>query len=243
LAREGAIVCIADANRTAGETAARAIVEQGAHAEYEHVDVTDSDSVRTLVERVVARHGRLDVLYHSAIDTRFVNEQDGRLTELPDATWSRMLDLVLGGTIRCCKYAGLQMIRQGSGSIILTATVDAQVGVAGLDSYTAAKGGVIALTRSLAAGLAPDGVRVNTICPGFVASEAQRLWLDRPGARAAIEQLHLLPIAEPADIAPMVLYLASDESRVVTGSIFSVDGGYTAFKSKLDVSGLVAARA
>ena len=238
-ATEGATVIIADADSSGGPATAAGIRDASGIADYEFVDVTDGASVNSLVERVVRRFNRIDVLYHSAVDTRFVNEQDGRLTELADATWIRMLDLVLGGTMRCCKYVGQQMVRQRSGSIILTATVDAQVGVAGLDSYTAAKGGVVALTRSLAAGLAPDGVRVNTILPGFVATEPQKLWLDRDEARDTIEKLHLLPIAEPEDIAPMILYLGSDESRVVTGSVLSVDGGYTAFKTRLDLAGLV----
>src|SRR6185312_9709531 len=109
-------------------------------------------------------------------------------------------DLVLTGTFHCAKYAGRQMIRQHSGSIILSATVDALIGCAGLDSYTAAKGGVVALTRSYAAGLAPDGVRVNAICPGFVATEPQLAWLEAPGAQAAMRALHLLPVARPEQI-------------------------------------------
>ena len=83
------------------------------------------------------------------------------------------MDLVLNGTFHCCKYVGFQMLRQRSGAIILTATVDVLIGCAGLDAYTAAKGGVVAVTRSFAAGMAKDGVRVNAICPGFVATEPQ----------------------------------------------------------------------
>ena len=92
-----------------------------------------------------------------------------------------MVDVVLTGTFHCCKHVGRQMLAQGSGSIILTATVDALIGCAGLDAYTAAKGGVVALTRSFAAGMARDGVRVNAICPGFVSSEPQLAWLAQRG--------------------------------------------------------------
>src|ERR1035437_7572730 len=240
LAKEGAAVVIGDANREKGQSVADAIRDQGGAASYVFVDVLDGASVRNLAQQAVARHGRIDILYHTAIDTKFVNEQDRRLTELPEETWSRMIDLVLGGTYRCCKYVGQQMIRQKAGSIVLTSTADARIGIAGFDSYTAAKGGVISLTRSLATGLAAAGIRVNPICPGFVATEPQREWLDRPGARAAIEQMHLMPVADAEDIAPMVLYLASDESRFVTGAIFDIDGGYTAFKTKMDLTALVA---
>ena len=107
-----------------------------------------------------------------------------RLTEMDDAVWQRMIDLVLTGTFHVCKHVGRQMLRQRRGSIILTATTDALIGVAGLDAYTAAKGGVVALTRSFAAGMAPDGVRVNAVCPAFVATEPQMMWLDDPAARA-----------------------------------------------------------
>ena len=133
------------------------------------------------------------MLYHCAVDVRFVNYEDRRLTELDDAVWDRMIDLCLTGAFYLCKHVGRQMLAQRSGSIILSATTDALIGVAGLDSYTAAKGGVVSLTRSFAAGMAPDGVRVNALCPAFVSTEPQMDWLDVPESRAAIESLHLLP--------------------------------------------------
>ena len=174
------------------------------------------------------------MLYHCAVDVRFVNYEDRRLTELEDAVWDRMIQLCLTGAFYLCKHVGRQMLAQQSGSIILSATTDALIGVAGLDSYTAAKGGIVSLTRSFAAGMAPDGVRVNTLCPAFVSTEPQMDWLDVPESRRAIESLHLLPIPEPEDIAPFAVFLASEESRSVTGGIFPVDSGYMAFKAKVD---------
>jgi NAD(P)-dependent dehydrogenase (short-subunit alcohol dehydrogenase family) len=132
------------------------------------------------------------------------------------------------------------MLAQRSGSIILSGTTDALIGCAGLDSYTAAKGGVVSLTRSFAAGISPDGVRVNCICPGFVATEAQQEWLQNPHGQEVMEQLHLLPVATPEQIAPFAVYLASDESAAVTGGIFPIDSGYMAFKARLDVMGTIA---
>ena len=111
------------------------------------------------------------------------------------------------------------------------------MGVAGLDSYTAAKGGVVAMTRSLAAGLAPDGVRVNAIAPSFVATESQMEWMADPDRAKALDPLHLLPLATPEQIAPLVVYLASDEAAVVTGGIYPIDSGYMAFKAQIDVMG------
>jgi NAD(P)-dependent dehydrogenase (short-subunit alcohol dehydrogenase family) len=240
LAAEGARVVVADINPESGRRVCQSIVEAGKEAVFLGVDVCSSESVKRLAEETVARFGRIDILYQNAVDVRFVNEQDRRATELPEETWERMIDLVLSGTFRCCKYIGRQMIAQKSGSIILTATVDALIGCAGLDSYTAAKGGVVALTRSLAAGLARDGVRVNVVCPGFVLTEPQMDWIRRPEAQSMVNALHLLPVATPEQIAPFILYLASEESAVVTGGVFPIDSGYMAFKANIDLMGMIA---
>jgi NAD(P)-dependent dehydrogenase (short-subunit alcohol dehydrogenase family) len=233
-AREGARVILADINEAGAAQVADAIAAEGGRASALPFDVTSSGSVEAMTAAAVAELGRIDVLYHCAVDVRFVNYEDRRLTELEDAVWDRMIQLCLTGAFYLCKHVGRQMLAQRSGSIILSATTDALIGVAGLDSYTAAKGGIVSLTRSFAAGMAPDGVRVNTLCPAFVATEPQMDWLDVPESRSAIESLHLLPIPEPEDIAPFAVFLASDESRSVTGGIFPVDSGYMAFKARVD---------
>jgi NAD(P)-dependent dehydrogenase (short-subunit alcohol dehydrogenase family) len=228
---------VADINPESGERVCRSIAESGGTAAFLRADVCSSQSVQDLVNATLSRFGRIDILYQNAVDVRFVNEQDRMVTDLPEETWNRMIDLVLGGTYRCCKYVGRQMIAQRSGSMILTATVDALIGCAALDSYTAAKGGVIAMTRSMAAGFGKHGVRVNAVCPGFVLTEPQMDWIARPEAKAMMDTLHLLPVATPEQIAPFVLYLASDESAVVTGGVFPIDSGYMAFKANVDLMG------
>jgi len=242
LAREGASVVIADINEGRAGEIADSIRAAGGEATAVPVDVRDAGQVEAMVERTVAAYGRIDVLYHNAVDGRFVNEQDRRATEMPDEVWDRMIGLVLTGTFRCVKHVGRRMIQQKSGSIILSATVDALIGCAGLDSYTAAKGGVVALTRSLAAGLAKDGVRVNAICPGFVATEPQLEWLKKPEAQHTMSMLHLLPVPTPEQIVPFMLYLASDEASPVTGGIYPVDCGYMAFKANVDLMGVTAGK-
>jgi NAD(P)-dependent dehydrogenase (short-subunit alcohol dehydrogenase family) len=240
-AQEGAAVVVADLAEERARQVAGTIEQAGGRAIALPVDVTDSAAVERLVAATVEQLGRIDVLYHTAVDVNFVNYEDRRLTELDDAVWERMIGLCLTGTFHVCKHVGRQMLRQRSGSMILSATTDALIGVAGLDSYTAAKGGVVALTRSFAAGMAPDGVRVNALCPAYVATEPQRVWLDDAASRAAIERLHLLPIPEPEEIAPFAVFLASDESRTVTGGVFPVDAGYMAFKADVDVMGAMQA--
>ena len=128
-------------------------------------------------------------------------------------------------------------MRSGSGCSSWCSRAPFTAASAGLDAYTAAKGGVVALTRSFAAGIARDGVRVNAICPSFVSSEPQREWLADDASRASVEALHLLPIPTPEQVAPMVVYLAGDESAALTGAVLPIDSGYMAFKANLDIVG------
>lgn len=234
-AEAGAIVVIADLNQERGEALAGELREVDGRAIAVRTDVTESDSVATLVAEVVDRFGRVDALFHCAADARFINSSDRRITELPEETWTRMIDLLLTGTFRVLKAVGRQMIAQGHGSIILCGTADAIIGIDGFDSYVAAKGGVLSLTRSAAVGLAKDGIRVNMVCPSFVDTEAQQEWMDGEQGRAAIERMHLLGLPEPIDIGRFAAFLASSEARFVTGGIFPVDSGYLAFKAKQDV--------
>jgi NAD(P)-dependent dehydrogenase (short-subunit alcohol dehydrogenase family) len=238
MAAEGASVVVSDLSIERAEAVAAAI---DGDVTPMHVDVTSPELVERVVAETVERFGRLDVLYHCAADVHFVNTQDKRLTELEDDVWARMIDIHLTGTFYVLKHAGRQMVRQGSGSIIVSSTVDALVGCAGLDSYTAAKGGVTSMIRSFAAGVGRDGVRVNAIAPSFVSTEPQRVWLDDEQARATIQSLHILPVPTPEQIAPFVVYLASDESAAVTGTVFPVDAGYMAFKAQVDVMGTMQA--
>jgi NAD(P)-dependent dehydrogenase (short-subunit alcohol dehydrogenase family) len=238
MAAEGARVVVSDLSLERAEAVAASI---GDRAVGVHVDVTSTELVQRLVATTVERFGRIDALYHCAADVHFVNTKDNRLTELEDDVWSRMIDIHLTGTFHVLKHVGRQMIAQGSGSMIVSSTVDALVGCAGLDSYTAAKGGVTSLVRSFAAGIGRDGVRVNAIAPSFVSTEPQQVWLNDDHALSTIQSLHILPMPTPEQVAPFVVYLASDESVAVTGTVFPIDAGYTAFKAQVDVMGTVQA--
>jgi NAD(P)-dependent dehydrogenase (short-subunit alcohol dehydrogenase family) len=235
-AAAGATVIVADIDAERGKRVAGEIA--GGH--FQPVDVCQMAEVRRMAAETAARFGRIDVLFHNAMNVPLVNRQDRRATELPEATWHEIIDLVLNGTFYCCKYVGQQMLRQGSGSIILTATTDALIGQAGIDGYTAAKGGVVAMTRSLAAGLSPEGVRVNAICPGFVETPHQAPFMSDPAERKKIEDLHLMGILAPEDIADFATFLASDKARRVTGGVFPVDAGYTAFKGLMSLKDTIA---
>jgi NAD(P)-dependent dehydrogenase (short-subunit alcohol dehydrogenase family) len=238
-AGEGATVVVADLDALRGRQVCDTVRDLGQKAFFVEVDVRDTSSVERMVETVVKQFATIDVLFHNAMNCRLVNEEDRRTTELPEPVWAEIINLVLSGTYRCCKAVGRVMLSQNSGSIILTATTDALIGIAGYDAYTAAKGGVVSLTRALAAGLGRDGIRVNAICPGFVKTEPQLEWLKKDGAEDMMRMLHLLPIAKPENIASFALYLASEEAAVITGGVFPIDSGYTAFKANLDLSGLL----
>lgn len=241
MAAEGASVVVSDIALERAEAVAASIVDDGGTAVAMHIDVVSSELVQRVVADTVDRFGRIDALYHCAADVQFINTSDARLTELDEDVWQRMIDIHLTGTFLVLKHVGRQMIAQHAGSIIVSSTVDALVGCPGLDSYTAAKGGVTSMVRSFAAGVGRDGVRVNAIAPSFVSTESQKVWLDDAKARATIASLHILPIPTPEQIAPFVVYLASDESVAVTGTVVPIDAGYMAFKAQVDVMGTMQA--
>jgi len=236
MAREGARVIVADLDERGASAVASAIEAEGHVARGCRLDVRDSQSVQAMVAFAIAEFGQIDILFHNAMSVRLVNDCDRRITELPEETWHQIVDLVLTGTFLTSKYVAQHMLSRKAGSIILTATADALIGTAGIDAYTAAKGGVVSLTRSMAAGLSPEGVRVNAICPGFVATPHQSVFMDNPAEREKIERMHLMGIMTPEDIASFAVFLASDEARRITGGIYTADSGYTAFKSQIDLA-------
>jgi NAD(P)-dependent dehydrogenase (short-subunit alcohol dehydrogenase family) len=233
---EGAQVVVADVDEEGGRAVAAELGDAGL---FVRTDVSDSEQVQALVRMAVKRFGRLTTLYNNAAPLWLVNEEDRSVTELPEEVFDRIWAVVTRGTFLVCKYGIPELIRAGGGSVINTSTVDAVVGQGGYDAYSAAKGGVLSLTRAMAVGFAEHGVRVNAILPGFVRTPASEPWLSREASRRAIEGLHLTRIGEPEDIARFALYLASDDSAYVTGGWHCIDGGFTAFKTTVtDYGGL-----
>lgn len=187
-------------------------------------DITDADSVRGAVAKTVARFGRLNVLCNLAGGS---SAADARVTEAPDEEFWRVIKLDLYGTFLCCKHAIPEMIKAGGGSVINMSSMVALMALPGRDCYTAAKGGVASLTRSMAAEYAADKIRVNAIAPGLVLTpRIARLLTDRPELRG-LADTHLLGPCQPLDIAQMAVYLGSDEARVTTGQVLPVDSGVT----------------
>jgi NAD(P)-dependent dehydrogenase (short-subunit alcohol dehydrogenase family) len=233
-AREGAKVAVTgNTNVEGGRAVVEAIRAGGGEAFFAQVDVSDSQSVKRLVDETVDRYGGLDVLSNNAAPMRLLQEHDRPTAELPEDVWDLMIDVVLKGTYLCAKYAIPPMIEGGGGSIINNGSVDAMVAAVGYDAYTAAKGGVVSLTRSMAGGYARHGIRVNCISPGVVATEVAEDVLGDPDVRRQVAGLHMLGLGRSEDVAHLAVYLASDESRWMTGSNLILDGGYTALKTSI----------
>jgi NAD(P)-dependent dehydrogenase (short-subunit alcohol dehydrogenase family) len=222
LAAEGARVVIADVNAAAGKTAADEV-----GGEFVLTDVTSETDVQNLFQATVDRFGRVDVAFNNVGIAP--PDDDSILVTGMDA-WQRVQDVNLTSVYLCCKYAIGHMQRQGKGSIINTASFVALMGAATSQiSYTASKGGVLAMTRELGVQFAREGIRVNALCPGPVNTPLLKELFAKDPERAARRLVHV-PMgrfAEPEEIAAAVAFLASDDSSFITASQFLVDGGIT----------------
>ena len=198
------------------------ITTTGSQAQAIETDVGESDDMQNAVNAAVATYGGLDVLYNNAGGA---TKQDGPVTEIDLDEFWRTIRVDLFGTVLGCRFAIPHLANAGGGSIINTTSIRAMIGTEGADAYTTAKGGVATLTRALAVQWAKSNIRVNAIAPGVILTDRVRamLPLDDP-----VRVKTPLGPSEPEDVAPLALYLASDESRQMTGMILPLDGGASA---------------
>jgi|SRR5579859_143786 len=225
LAREGARVIIGDIQQDAGRAVAAAICEKGGEAQFQQVDVVEEKQCEQLMDTAVHLYGRLDIVVNNA--GWFPR---ATLEETTTDLWERVLNVNLRGAFFCCKYAVAYLRTFGGGSIINIGSINGLQGLPNLVAYAAAKGGLLSLTRTLAGAHAPDRIRVNYIIPGWVLTEGEKA-LHRSHGRSdedllrAGEALALGRHQSVEDTAYAVIYLASDESSQVTGSIMHIDAG------------------
>jgi NAD(P)-dependent dehydrogenase (short-subunit alcohol dehydrogenase family) len=218
LAAEGATVVIADLNGTGAEAAAAAI--PGAVGM--QTDVSNPDHVSRVVNDTVSRFGKLDILVNNAAIVPFTAWDDVDFAE-----WRRIMAVNLDGVFLTCRAASDAMRKDGYGRIVNIVSNTLVAGTPNMAAYVAAKGGVFGFTRALATEIGKYGITVNSVSPGLTASEGV-LAGPHAGAFDFVQSLQAIPRrGEPADIAPVVAFLASEEARWVTGQMVVVDGGHT----------------
>ena len=224
---EGAKVVVAEFAADAGEETVRQVADSGGEASFVKTDVSREDDARAMVDHAVERFGRIDVLYNNA---GIMPEADHSVTDTEVAVWDQVMAVNLRGVFLGCKYAIPRMVEQGSGSVINISSFVAILGCSvPQDAYTASKGAVLSLTRSLAVQFGPKGVRSNAICPGPIETPLLMDWLLKD---EAAKQLRLARnptgrFGKPEEIVNAAIYLASDESRWTNGAQFVIDGGIT----------------
>lgn len=225
---QGARVVAADISERDGEETVSAVKESGnGDIVFVRADVSREEDCADLVRETVRRFGRLDALYNNA---GIMPEGDHSVVDTAVDTWDQVQSVNTKGIYLCCKYGIPAMVRSGGGSVINVASFVALVGCSvPQDSYTASKGAVIALTKSLAVQFGPRGVRANAICPGPIETPMLTEWLlSDPEAKAL--RLNRIPMGRfgrSEDIVHLAIYLASDESTWTNGAALVVDGGIT----------------
>jgi len=226
-ANEGARVVISEINEAAGAAVADEIAGEGGEALFVRTDVTDESSVEASIRAATQRFGQLDILYNNAGGS---TTSDGPVADAPIEEFWRAIRLDLYGTWLNCRFGIPALRAAGGGVIINTTSAVALTGTPGVDCYTAAKGAIASLTRSMALEYAKENIRVNAIAPGGTLSDRIRSRMDPNNPEVPVPGIrpHLFGFAEPDDIARAAVYLASDDSRKVCGHILSVDSGWTA---------------
>ncbi len=221
LAGPGTVVCYNyhRSNDTVAEETGRLIEQAGGQAWADRVDVSANDDVKGFFSRIVDRHGRVDVLVNNAGVAI-----DGLLVRLKESDWDRVMSINLKGAFNCMQAVGKQMMKQRQGRIINMSSVVGVMGNAGQASYSASKAGLIGLTKTAARELAPRGITVNAIAPGFI-DTAMTEELPDKAKQAMLSQIPLGRIGSPEDVAGVVAFLASSEAGYITGQVIHVNGG------------------
>ena len=225
-AQEGAFVVVNDLDADKGRETVEEIKSQGGRAWFVHADVTDPDSVRSMVNETLAAYSRIDVLFNNAGISGV-----GALHEVEPEHWDRVIRVNIRGVYLPCKYVLPHMMERMSGTIINMSSCIAEIGLAKRASYSATKGAVLALTKSMQVDYAPYNIRVNALLPGtiltpFVENYLRTSYEDPEAAIASLKTRQLSnELGRPEDVAKAALFLASEESSFMMGSPLYVDGG------------------
>ena len=218
----GAKVVVAEINAETGASAAEEL-----EGDFVQLDVTDPESVKDMVRSVLEDHGQIDILVNNAGVVHNIPSE-----EVPDDEWRKVMSVNLDGVFYCCREVGKAMLERGSGAIVNIASMSGVISnhPQPQSAYNASKAAVIMLTKSLAGEWASRGVRVNAVSPGYIRTPLTELGMSRTEWSSVwLESTPLGRLAEPDEIAPAVVYLASDAASYATGTNLLVDGGYTSW--------------
>lgn len=222
--QEGAQVVVCEVCRARGESVAAAIRKSGGEVVFVETDVSLESQVKALVQVALETFGRIDVLVNNA--AVLMSYGQIRAHEMSNEEWSRTIDVNLRGYWLCSKYVIPSMLKQKSGSILFIASRTGLRGFPGFAAYSASKGGVLALMRSMAADYAPDGIRVNAIIPGTLDTPMNAKEFSEVGARDKyIPRIPARRLGLASDIAGMATFLATEEASFCVGGLYFVDGG------------------
>jgi NAD(P)-dependent dehydrogenase (short-subunit alcohol dehydrogenase family) len=227
MAREGAKVIVADVQEVNAQETIALVKRAGGEAKFVMCDVSTTIEVQNLIGFVVKTFGRLDCAFNNAA----IAGPLGGLADCSEADWDRVVAINLKGVWNCLKYQIPQMLQQGAGAIVNTASVGGKIGLAGLGPYTATKHGIIGLTKVAAVEYSKFGVRVNAVCPGVIDTPMLKEVIYLAGPASEAQFIAAQPIGrkgQPEEIAEAVVWLCSDRASLVAGEAMSVDGGYVA---------------
>ena len=234
MAGGGAKVAVADVNVEGGDETVRMIVDGGGEALFVEADVSKAEDVQALVDRTVQTFGRLDWAFNNA----GIDNPHAPIGEYDVEVWDRVLKVNLKGVMLCVRYEIPALLASGGGSIVNMASVAGLIGTPISPAYTTSKHGIVGLTRSAALDYAKSGVRVNAVCPGVTRTGLTEAFIrEMPDGEAQLNaEAPIGRMAEPEEIAAVVLFLCSDAASYVTGVSLPVDGGWTAGTMRVEGS-------
>lgn len=243
VAARGASVMVSDVDDDEGARTVESIRADGGAAAYQHCDVSDPGQIQQLIDAAADTFGGIDVLHNNAGISEGALSEDISVESMTSETFDRVYAVNLRAPWLAAKYAAPHLRKSGRASIINCGSTRSFLGYPNALAYGSTKGGVALLTKNLAVALAPDGIRVNCVCPGGTRTTGMTRQLDREENREALERklrnrTLVGRVGEPEEVADLVCFLASDEARFVNGVVWLIDGGALAWRDTLDVLGM-----